>query len=108
MAAFLSEGNLASVPLGEAMSRSWENRGCGSCPGVLLGGQMEKMAATAALPAAAVGEVAAGKSGLFPVLTVTLALATGLIALAAACSGSGSWPTSSASPCSRGSSSAWR
>jgi sulfate permease, SulP family len=41
------------------------------------------MAATAALSAAAVGEVAAGHSGQFAVLTVTLALTTGLIALAA-------------------------
>jgi sulfate permease, SulP family len=41
------------------------------------------MAATAALSAAAVGQVAAGKSGLFPALTVTLALTTGVLALAA-------------------------
>jgi SulP family sulfate permease len=41
------------------------------------------MAATAALSAAAVGDVAAGKSGVFPELTVTLALTTGLLALAA-------------------------
>jgi SulP family sulfate permease len=41
------------------------------------------MAATAALSAAAVGEVAAGKSGTFPALTVTLAITTGLLALAA-------------------------
>jgi sulfate permease, SulP family len=41
------------------------------------------MAATAALSAAAVGEVAAGKSGQFAVLTVTLALTTGIIALIA-------------------------
>ncbi len=41
------------------------------------------MAATAALSAAAVGDVAAGKSGVFPALTVTLALTTGLLALAA-------------------------
>ncbi len=41
------------------------------------------MAATAALSAAAVGDVAAGKSGVFPALTVTLALTTGVLALAA-------------------------
>jgi high affinity sulfate transporter 1 len=41
------------------------------------------MAATAALSAAAVGQVAAGKSGLFPALTVTLALDTGIIAVVA-------------------------
>jgi sulfate permease, SulP family len=41
------------------------------------------MAATAALSAAAVGDAAAGKSGVFPALTVTLALTTGLLALAA-------------------------
>jgi high affinity sulfate transporter 1 len=41
------------------------------------------MAATAALSAAAVGQVAAGKSGLFAELTVTLAIVTGLIALGA-------------------------
>lgn len=41
------------------------------------------MAATAALSAAAVGQVAAGKSGMFPALTVTLALTTGLLAVAA-------------------------
>jgi hypothetical protein len=41
------------------------------------------MAATAALSAAAVGEAAAGKSGVFPALTVTLALTTGVLALAA-------------------------
>ena len=41
------------------------------------------MAATAALSAAAVGQVAAGNSGLFPALTVTLALTTGVLALAA-------------------------
>src|ERR1700727_2301863 len=35
------------------------------------------MAATAALSAAAVGDAAAGKSGAFPALTVTLALTTG-------------------------------
>ena len=41
------------------------------------------MAATAALSAAAVGDVAAGKSGAFAALTVTLALTTGILALAA-------------------------
>ena len=41
------------------------------------------MAATAALSAAAVGQVAAGKSGMFPALTVTLAVTTGVLALAA-------------------------
>ena len=41
------------------------------------------MAATAALSAAAVGEVAAGHSGQFAVLTVTLALTTGIVALIA-------------------------
>ena len=41
------------------------------------------MAATAALSAAAVGEVAAGQSGQFAVLTVTLALTTGMVALLA-------------------------
>jgi sulfate permease, SulP family len=41
------------------------------------------MAATAALSAAAVGQVAAGKSGMFPALTVTLAITTGVLALAA-------------------------
>jgi len=41
------------------------------------------MAATAALSAAAVGEVAAGRSGQFAVLTVTLALTTGMVALLA-------------------------
>ena len=41
------------------------------------------MAATAALSAAAVGGVAAGKTGMFPALTVALALATGVFALAA-------------------------
>jgi sulfate permease, SulP family len=41
------------------------------------------MAATAALSAAAVGDVAAGKSGMFAELTVTLAIVTGLIALVA-------------------------
>jgi sulfate permease, SulP family len=41
------------------------------------------MAATAALSAAAVGQVAAGKSGVFPALTVTLAITTGVLALAA-------------------------
>jgi high affinity sulfate transporter 1 len=41
------------------------------------------MAATAALSAAAVGQVAAGKSGMFAALTVTLALTTGVLALAA-------------------------
>jgi MFS superfamily sulfate permease-like transporter len=41
------------------------------------------MAATAALSAAAVGQVAAGNSGMFPALTATLAITTGLLALAA-------------------------
>jgi len=41
------------------------------------------MAATAALSAAAVGQVVAGKSGMFPALTATLAITTGLLALAA-------------------------
>jgi sulfate permease, SulP family len=41
------------------------------------------MAATAALSAAAVGQVAAGKSGMFPALTATLAITTGVLALAA-------------------------
>jgi sulfate permease, SulP family len=41
------------------------------------------MAATAALSAAAVGQVAAGRSGMFPALTVALALTTGVLALAA-------------------------
>ena len=41
------------------------------------------MAATAALSAAAVGQVAAGKSGMFPALTITLALTTAVLALAA-------------------------
>jgi high affinity sulfate transporter 1 len=41
------------------------------------------MAATAALSAAAVGQVAAGKSGIFPALTATLAITTGVLALAA-------------------------
>jgi len=41
------------------------------------------MAATAALSAAAVGQVAAGKAGAFAALTVTLALVTGVLALAA-------------------------
>jgi sulfate permease, SulP family len=41
------------------------------------------MAATAALSAAAAGQVAAGKSGVFPALTVTLAITTGVLALAA-------------------------
>ncbi len=41
------------------------------------------MAATAALSAAAVGQVAAGKSGVFAPLTVTLAITTGVLALAA-------------------------
>jgi high affinity sulfate transporter 1 len=41
------------------------------------------MAATAALSAAAVGQVAAGKSGAFPALTATLAITTGVLALAA-------------------------
>src|SRR3984885_11261355 len=41
------------------------------------------MSATAALSAAAVGDVAAGKSGAFAALTVTLALTTGILALAA-------------------------
>ena len=41
------------------------------------------MAATAALSAAAVGQVAAGRSGVFPALTVTLAITTGVLALAA-------------------------
>ena len=41
------------------------------------------MAATAALSAAAVGQVAAGNSGMFAALTVTLALTTGVLALAA-------------------------
>jgi high affinity sulfate transporter 1 len=41
------------------------------------------MAATAALSAAAVGDVAAGHAGLFAQLTVTLALTTGLLALVA-------------------------
>jgi high affinity sulfate transporter 1 len=41
------------------------------------------MAATAALSAAAVGQVVAGNSGMFPALTVTLAITTGLLALAA-------------------------
>jgi sulfate permease, SulP family len=41
------------------------------------------MAATAALSAAAVGDIAAGRSGVFAALTVTLALTTGLLALAA-------------------------
>lgn len=41
------------------------------------------MAATAALSAAAVGDVAAGRAGVFTALTVTLALTTGILALAA-------------------------
>jgi len=41
------------------------------------------MAATAALSAAAVGQIAAGKSGMFAALTVTLAITTGVLALAA-------------------------
>jgi sulfate permease, SulP family len=41
------------------------------------------MAATAALSAAAVGGVVAGNSGMFPALTAALAIATGVIALAA-------------------------
>jgi sulfate permease, SulP family len=41
------------------------------------------MAATAALSAAAVGQVAAGRSGAFPALTATLAITTGVLALAA-------------------------
>jgi sulfate permease, SulP family len=41
------------------------------------------MAATAALSAAAVGDVAAGDSGAFAALTVTLALTVGMLALAA-------------------------
>jgi len=41
------------------------------------------MAATAALSAAAVGNIAAGKAGVFAALTVTLALTTGALALAA-------------------------
>ncbi len=41
------------------------------------------MAATAALSAAAVGDMAAGKAGVFAALTVTLALTTGVLALAA-------------------------
>ena len=41
------------------------------------------MAATAALSAAAVGDIAAGKAGVFAALTVTLALTTGALALAA-------------------------
>jgi sulfate permease, SulP family len=41
------------------------------------------MAATAALSAAAVGQIVAGNSGMFPALTVTLAITTGLLALAA-------------------------
>ena len=41
------------------------------------------MAATAALSAAAVGDIAAGKAGVFAALTVTLALTTGVLALAA-------------------------
>ena len=41
------------------------------------------MAATAALSAAAVGQLVAGKSGLFPALTATLAITTGVLALAA-------------------------
>ncbi|MFY9927193.1 MAG: SulP family inorganic anion transporter [Streptosporangiaceae bacterium] len=41
------------------------------------------MAATAALSAAAVGQVAGGKSGMFAALTITLALTTGVLALAA-------------------------
>jgi sulfate permease, SulP family len=41
------------------------------------------MAATAALSAAAVGDVAAGHSGQFAALTVTLAIDTGVLALAA-------------------------
>jgi MFS superfamily sulfate permease-like transporter len=62
------------------------------------------MAATAALSAAAAGQVAAGKSGPFPALTVTLALTTGLLALAAGLARLGSSRTSSPSRCSRGSS----
>ncbi len=41
------------------------------------------MAATAALSVAAVGQIAAGKAGTFAALTVTLALTTGILALAA-------------------------
>jgi sulfate permease, SulP family len=41
------------------------------------------MAATAALSAAAVGDAAAGHAGTFAALTVTLALTTGVLALAA-------------------------
>lgn len=41
------------------------------------------MAATAALSAAVVGQAAAGNSGAFPALTVTLAITAGLLALAA-------------------------
>src|SRR4051794_30981509 len=41
------------------------------------------MAATAALSAAAVGDAAAGDAGVFPALTVTLALTTGVLALVA-------------------------
>ena len=67
------------------------------------------MAATAALSAAAVGELVAGGTSAFLALTATLALVTGVAgARRRACCGSGSWPASSPSRCSRASSSASR
>jgi SulP family sulfate permease len=66
------------------------------------------MVATAALSAATVADLVPVGDNRFAAFTAGLALTTGLAALVAVCCGSGSWRTSSASPCSRGSSSASR
>ena len=55
------------------------------------------MAATAALSAAAVGDLAAGGSDAFVQLTITLALVVGILALVAGLCGSASSPASSPS-----------
>src|SRR6188474_2125512 len=60
------------------------------------------MAATAALSAAAVGDVAAGGSDAFLAMTIGLALCVGVLALIAGLAGRGSRPTSIWGPVLRG------
>jgi sulfate permease, SulP family len=64
------------------------------------------MAATAALSAAVVADLVADPSQAAE-FTAVVALVTGALAVIAGLSGSGSSPTSSPNPCSRGSSSGW-
>jgi sulfate permease, SulP family len=65
------------------------------------------MSATAALSAAAVAQLATQGSGRFVQLTMALAITTGVAAVLAGLLRLGSWPASSPSPFSRGSSSGW-